>query len=114
MARVYGIHSVELKPGVDGHEFEQYVVQELNPILGQVPGQSIYFLKGDRGARAGQYLLVFDLETVERRDSLYPLTDEGSEEANKFFADNNAVMEKLDSFVVRLPAPKFTDYVVIE
>jgi hypothetical protein len=114
MAKVYGMHNVELKPGVDGQEFERFVAQELNAILGQVPGQSLYFLKGDRGVHAGHYLLVFEIETVKRRDALYPLTDEGSEEANKFFADNNAVMEKLDRFIVSLPDPEFTDYVVIE
>ena len=114
MAKVYGLHQLELKAGVDALAFETYFTHELGPVLRHLPGQTTYFTKGDRGARDGRYLLIIEIETVERRDALYPIAGGGGEEFDRLFADNRATMEKLFTFVEAFPDPQFTDYVVVE
>ena len=114
MAKVYGMHELELKPGVDGQEFETYFTRELSPLFRQISGQTIHLVKGDRGSREGRYLLLFEIDSVERRDSLYPVSGGESPEMDRMFADNSAIVNKANDFVVAIPDPKFTDYVTVE
>ena len=38
MSKVMGMHKVELKPGVNGLEFEDFICNEVIPIYNKVPG----------------------------------------------------------------------------
>jgi len=76
MSKVLGIHNVELKPGVNEREFEEFIKAEVLPVYRKVPGQTIHFLKGDRGDRSGKNLVLIELESVERRDHIYPRVGE--------------------------------------
>jgi hypothetical protein len=71
MAKVYSLHMVALKAGASGAEFERFFHEELEP--GPTPdGLRLRLLKGDRGDREGRYLVMFEVESVERRDQLFP------------------------------------------
>ena len=40
MAKVFGMHAIELKPGVSEQEFEEFIRTEVIPVYRQVPGAS--------------------------------------------------------------------------
>ena len=78
-ARVYGLHMIDLKPGVTGEQFEDFFANRYLP-LWNAPGWTIRLLKGDRGDRAGRYLVMYEIETMDVRDQLAP-------ESNVFVED---------------------------
>src|SRR4051812_23316702 len=112
MAKVYGLHALELKPGVNAQEFERFFIEEFIPRT-TVPGQVGSLLKGDRGERDGGYLLLTEIESSQRRDQLFPLNQGLSDEVQRMMQEASATWDKLNSFVVAFPDPQFTDYVVV-
>ena len=73
MAKVFGIHELELRPGVTPEQFEQFVRAE----VAQAPAQpvwTIHMLKGDRGTRDGKFAVLIEIESVETRDRLFPVS----------------------------------------
>lgn len=111
MARVIGIHEIALKPGVSAEEFEAFAreVGSWGP-----PGTKSYFVKGTRGARQGQYAVVMELESAERRDQLFPAEAALSEEARQYL--ESAIWRQLSQPWERLasspgdPGVVYTDY----
>jgi hypothetical protein len=83
MAKVFSIHELALKPGVTAEEFEQFANEVGNFGL---PGWKCYFVKGSRGARAGQYDVIMEFASVERRDQLYPTEGTMNEEVQQYMA----------------------------
>jgi len=71
MAKVYGVHSIALKAGASGPDFERFFREEVEPAPGP-GGLNMRLLRGDRGDREGKYLLMFEFESVERRNQLFP------------------------------------------
>ena len=67
MAKVYGIHLISLRLGVDPAEFEEFVVTTL-PRLSNFEGWKTRVLKGDRGDRPGQYAVLIEIEDEATRD----------------------------------------------
>ena len=116
MARVYGIHKLALRPGVQAADFERFVREELNPgmqILGE-QGNWVHVLKGVRGDREGRYIALFEFESEERFNSITPSLGVFSEEFREFAAPVRHLWEKWASFTTDYTDPTFTDYVVIE
>ena len=68
MARIREIAILELCPGVKAEDFEKYVRQELYPNVELPAGYEGYLLKGEDGARRGEYLWVYEIESEEARD----------------------------------------------
>jgi hypothetical protein len=56
MARVVGLHEIELRPEADPVEFERVAAEVVS--LPMFEGWTTRLLKGERGVRAGKYLLV--------------------------------------------------------
>jgi hypothetical protein len=83
MTRVFGMHEIELNPGVKEEDFESFVLDEVAKTA-FYPGWTIRLLKGDRGARKGKYLMLIDIESVEARDRFAPADNQASEEAKQF------------------------------
>ena len=118
MAKLFGMHALELRPGVTEAAFEQFVIAELSQLRHR-EGQVTYVLKGNRGERAGKYLFVFEYASVEQRDRDTPGPNQDSEELtawlNEHHAEVGAMFERLSTFV----APEwdigmhYTDYVVV-
>lgn len=113
MAKVLGMHALELKPGVNPKEFEDFVVRDVLPIYRKVPGQTIELLKGDQGKRDGKYMVLIEIESPERRDQIYPAEGGFSEKVQKIVGDTDAIWNKFSSFVVEFPDSDFTDYVTV-
>jgi hypothetical protein len=107
--KVFGLHEVELAPGMTPEEYEQFFAKEIAPVP-ELPGWKTYLLKGERGERAGKLLLLHEIETVEARDRYFPRPEEVSEEWGQFVEQNPeaAAWERVH------PAPHmWTDYVVV-
>jgi hypothetical protein len=116
MAKVFGLHAIELKPGVDEQAFETFFTEEIAPLYQRVPGQMCYLLKGDEGEREGRYLVMIEIESPERRNQLYPRKGDTwglSEELEQHRPETQATWDKLGEFVVEYPDPHNTDYVVV-
>ena len=87
MPKVFGLHEIEVPPGVTPEEHEQFLTKVLAsaPVL---PSWKTYLLKGERGERAGKLLLLHEIETVEARDRYFPGPEEVSEEWGQFVEQN--------------------------
>ena len=114
MSKVLGMHRVELKPGVNGTEFEEFLCNEIIPVYNRVPGQTVHLLKGDQGERNGKYLVLVEIDSRERRDQIYP-PPEGrlAEDVQQLLGNLDPVWDKLDSMVENFPDAAFTDYVMV-
>lgn len=70
MPKLYGTHTIVLGPGVSADEFERFVRDEWQPP--QLPGIKIRILKGDRGERAGEYVMLFEFRDAAVRERYWP------------------------------------------
>ncbi len=73
MAKVFRVHEYEVEPksGVTVEDYENFLTQQVLRTQ-MVPGVKLYYFKGERGERTGKYLMVWEFESVERRDQLFP------------------------------------------
>jgi hypothetical protein len=113
MAKVLGMHTIELKPGVNEQEFEEFIKTDVLPVYRKVAGQTVHLLKGDRGERGGKYLVLIELESVERRDHIYPLAGGVAEDVQQLVGNVDPIWEKFSTFAEGFPDPAFTDYVMV-
>jgi hypothetical protein len=110
MGKLYGVHTVELKPGVTGEEVEQFA----RTLIAQMPpisGMRFALLKGDRGDHIGRYLWLIEFDSVEARDQLIP--DSGPTEVMlEWFAVVTPMLEGWRQYVTAIPGPEtpHTDY----
>jgi hypothetical protein len=113
MPKVFGLHEIELPQGLTAEEYEQHFGKEL-AAFPTYEGWKIHLLKGDRGERAGRFLLLFEIESVEARDRYYPRPGEGSEEAGRFWEQHPEAAAVLEKYAGFLSEPhNATDYVVV-
>jgi hypothetical protein len=115
MAKVFGIHEIELRPGVTPEQFEQLIRDEVARAPAQ-PVWILHMLKGDRGARDGKFAVLMEIESVETRNRLFP--DPGGEpssEAQQHLAALSTLMEKWASLATAPgePGTVWTDYAVV-
>src|SRR4029453_6827012 len=87
MPTVYGLHEIELQPGVEPDEYERFFAEEL-ALSPELPGWKVHLLKGERGARAGKFLVLLEIESLEARDRYFPSPGEESEEFTRFFQEH--------------------------
>ena len=116
MGKVMGMHAIELKPEANANEFETFMTTKLAPLYERVSGQRAYLVKGDRGERAGKYMLVIEIESPERRDQIYPLKEDGwgiSDEAEEILKETQPIWDNVLTYVVDFPDTHFTDYVSV-
>lgn len=114
MARVLGIHRLELKPGVDEQAFERFITETFAPLYHQFePRQVAHLMKGDRGEQAGKYALLIEIESVEARDEMYPAEGRLSETLDQGVKSTAPIWEKLYSLVETFPDDLYSDYVAM-
>ena len=113
MAKVLGMHALELKPDCSAEEFEAFMKRDVLPVYRRVPGQTVHLLKGDRGERAGKYLLLIELESAERRDQIYPSEGVIAEDVLQLVGNIEPLLATLSTFVADFPDPKYTDYLIV-
>ena len=119
MGKVYGVHEIELHPGVSEESFVQFFNQELAKAYTEI-GWKLMLLKGDRGQRLGKYAVLFEIESRQARDRFSPAQNVESEEAKRWDAEHKQLFEdmtnKWNSFS---PTDldthlEYTDYEVLE
>ena len=113
MSKVLGMHKLELKPGVDEREFEDFICNQIIPLYRVVPGQTIHLLKGDRGERNGKYMVLIELESPARRDHIYPAEGGIADDVVQLVGDADPIFEKLATYVESFPDETVTDYVIV-
>ena len=112
MARLLGVHEVELRPGADAAEFERLAAEVAS--LPMFEGWSFRLLKGERGVRTGKYLLVFDIVSPEARDRYYPKEGQASDESGRFDQQNPEAANAWERLhALTTDSDVATDYVVI-
>jgi len=112
---VVGMHEFELRAGVDTAAFERFLVEEFAPAgVYAMPGAQPFFLKGDRGARARGYGMLWAFESAAVRDR-YFLSQGVVSEAYRQTAGPWASLERrFEGFVASWRPHRQTDYRVIQ
>ena len=97
MAKVYSVHLISLRLGVDPKEFERLVIEGL-PNAPQFPGWKTRVLKGESGDRPGKYAVLLEVDDLE---TLYRF-DDGSgtptPAAEQFFAEHPEMSETMEKW----------------
>ena len=64
MAKITSVHQSQLKPGIKPEDFEQAMREEIAKAL-DLRGAKFYLTKGERGEQVGDYLIMWEFESVE-------------------------------------------------
>jgi uncharacterized protein (TIGR02246 family) len=109
--RIVSLRPATLKGGVRAEEFERFFADSVaGPIARHVPGARGYLLEGERGARVGEYVIVWEFDSRARRDEYFPKPDVSSPrwlELAKALPPN--ALENLSRYV---EIGDYTDYVI--
>jgi hypothetical protein len=110
--RVVALREATLKSGASAAEFERFFADSVaRPLNRHIPGVHAYLLKGERGARVGGYVIVYEFQSLARRNAYFPRADTTSalyERLAKAVPPNS--MENLSRYV---DVAAYTDYVVV-
>ena len=116
MPKVFGLHEIELQPGVEPEEYERVFAEEIASSF-TLPGWKTHLLKGERGTRDGKYLVLLEIESFEARDRYFPRPGEESEEFTRFLEqhpETAAAMEKWERYsTIHSENDITTDYVAV-
>jgi hypothetical protein len=115
MSKVYSLHMIALKAGASGPDFERFFHEGIEPVPG--PGRlTMRLLRGDRGDREGKYLLMFEFESVERQDQLFPeagpAARQMSAEVMQWMAAGGPTLAKWNDYATPFDVI-FTDYLEV-
>jgi hypothetical protein len=110
---VFSMREFELKPGVKAEDFDAFVRKEMAGVIAKdVTGMKMRILKGDRGARKGAYLLVWEFDSLAARNHYFPKEGGWSNPAfQQVLNQMRAVMGKFSAYVREQAA--YTDYVTV-
>jgi hypothetical protein len=114
MAKLIGVHEIELLPGVNEAEFERFVIEEMIPNI-PFEGWTLRLAKGDRGVRDGKYAILIEADTADR-DRYSQADDQLSEEGQRVAASLSGIMEKPQTYSSTVPGVNtvHTDYVIVD
>jgi len=111
MGKIYGLHTLELKAGVDEAEFESFAADSISQ-LPPLSGWGVRLLKGDRGERVGDYVWLVEIDSIEDRDRLSPQGGmESTAEAREWVSAAESLFARWRPYVEYLPGDgTYTDY----
>ncbi len=108
MAKVFSVVPLELRPNIKGEDFEKFWLNEYGA-QGLKVGWVSHLLKADRGERAGQYAVVWEMPSVESRNRIMGTDGHITEEGQRLLGPEFQVLgKKLDTFVTGWP---YTHYI---
>ena len=119
MSKVYGIHAIEVHPGIDEESFVSFFNNEWNSFY-ENSDWKLTLLKGDRGQRAGQYAVMYEISSREVRDRDVPIPNQLSEQDQRWYEEHREQVDELAkkwaSFSPTDLAThlEYTDYLVLE
>lgn len=109
MAKIFSVVPLELRPGVTGEDFVKFWLEEYAP-LGQRLDWKSYVLKADRGERAGQYAVIWEMPSLESRDRITSGKGQLTEEGQRLLEPDFQVLnQKLDTFVTGWPSTSYIE-----
>ena len=112
MAKVLGVHEVELSADGDPAEFERLAAAAMAEAVPD--GMNVRLFKADRGVRNGRYLILIELDSVEDRNRIFPVEDEDGAEMLAFFKAHPTSDQAWDRFRGYAPfSSTATDYVEV-
>lgn len=115
-ARVIGIHNLALRPDVRAETFEQFVAQNHHRIE-DYPNWKFRLLKGERGNRLDQYVVMMEIASLTALDVFYPEADIATEEAAIFahsHRDTKLMYEEWKQLASFSGSPQiYTDYIAV-
>jgi hypothetical protein len=114
--KVLGIHYYSLKQGVDPQEFERFVAKEWIAVFHELwPGVQTSFMKGGRGSKTGQYILVYEIGSIHVRDYYWPPPgDVPSEAATAIYEKCGERCTQLENrFNELAERTEFADYIAL-
>jgi hypothetical protein len=111
--RLLGIHHFSLKDGVKPEDFERFIVEKWNPVMSdRFPGIHLMLVKGERNARDGEYLMVYDIQSVYVRDWYWPSSDEQTEASEAIWENCGEACSDVDErFASMAERTRWADYV---
>jgi len=101
MGEVLVFYELDLKENYPNESFEKFIRTELIPIWkNQLPNTQLLLLKGDRGTRNGQYIVMMNFEKFELFHKLFPedISDK-SIETNENFQNLLPVWKRFKEFI---------------
>ena len=110
--RVMALREATLKSGVSGATFERYFADSVaRPFARHVPGLRAYLLNGERGARVAGYVIVYEFDSLNRRNEYFPKPDSISARFQQLARALPArALEDLEKYVT---VGEYTDYIVL-
>lgn len=111
--RLIALREATLKPNVRAEDFEAYFADSLGgPMNRHIPGVRAYLLKGERGARVGGYVIVFEFDSLGRRNEYFPRSDTTSAKWDQLAKALPA--NAMDNLARYVEVRDYTDYVVVK
>jgi hypothetical protein len=112
MPKVFGLHEIELRPDVDPEEYERHFAEQaaMQPTL---QGWKAKLLRADRGPRAGKFLVLYEIESVEARNRYFPNEGQPSEEFTSFLDQHPEVAAAWEKSTTLEAADIATDYLLV-
>lgn len=105
------IEPVMLRPGVSEADFERFVTERYYA-MSRLSGEEGYLLKGDRGDRAGKYMLLIAYDRVEVRNRRSTSGGQLSREMQQW-ADSSLVQTTVAQWDSLAHTGLYTSYVVL-
>jgi hypothetical protein len=103
MARLIGIRESSLKPGVSEGDFARFVVEECLPAWRELPpGWQVAVLKGVRGDRVGNYIIVDEFDSEDARNRHFPPGDRMSGQMQRWLEAHSDLDEKRETYATTI------------
>lgn len=116
VARVIGIHNLALRAGVSAQAFESFIADNHHRIE-DYPDWKFHLLKGERGNRLDQYVVMMEIASLAALDAFYPEPDCATERAAQFAAayrDTKQMYEEWKRLASFSGSPQiYTDYLAV-
>ncbi|SFC12718.1 Coproporphyrinogen III oxidase [Kosakonia oryzae] len=115
-ARVIGIHNLALRPDVKAQDFETFIAENHHRIE-DYPDWKFRLLKGERGNRLDQYVVMMEIASLVALDQFYPQPDIATDEAAIFaraHRDTKQMYEEWKQLASFSGSPQiYTDYLAV-
>lgn len=116
VARVIGIHNLALRPNISAEQFESFIADNHHRIE-DYPDWKFRLLKGERGNRLDQYVVLMEIASLDALDVFYPEPDIATDEAAKFakaHRDTKQMYEEWKKLASFSGSPQiYTDYISV-
>jgi hypothetical protein len=108
-SNVLGVIEIEVADPITADEFERFALQEYLPTVATL-GVVCRLLRGNRGERDRQYLLIEEFTSVEHRNSLFPGSETPSLAVSRWIELNQPVVQRWNAMIA---SAKVTYYEVL-